>query len=175
MVPNDLLVTVRTGLPKFGWFNRSNTSVRNCRLSFSPNFVFLVTEKSVFRKSGPVMESRPRLPGWQLPKTTGYVPEAVGTLLKVQGTAKAAFGVDAQAGKAGFGDAGSGPLKFSHTAALLKYCVGLPVPVTVWSEFGLTVKEMPGPGPTARVGVSGLPQRVARLDRDARQVTGDDR
>src|SRR4029077_1285173 len=71
ITPKDLLVAVRTGLPKLGWLKISNISVRNCRLSRSVIFVSLVTEKSVLINPGPVMVSRPRLPGWQEPGTIG--------------------------------------------------------------------------------------------------------
>ena len=77
-------------------------------------------------------------------------------LLKVQGMAKAALGVVAQFGMAGAPPEGA-PLNGSQTTALLKYWAGLPVPLTCWSKSGRTVKEMPGPGPMASVGLSGLP------------------
>src|SRR5882724_10611923 len=41
----------------------SNISPRNCRLNRSVSFVFLMTEKSVLTKFGPVTALRLRLPG----------------------------------------------------------------------------------------------------------------
>src|SRR2546430_15640833 len=117
MRPNDALVTVKTGLPRLGWFKTSNISERNWTLSLSVTLVFLVTEKSVLMKFGPVMESRPRSPGWQTPATQGE----------------------------------------TNKALLANHCVGLPV---VWIGpvmSGRTVKEMPGPGPMDKLGLSGLP------------------
>ena len=58
-------------MPKFGWLKTSNISVLNCRFNFSVTFVFFVTEKSVFRKVGPIIASLPRVPGWQVPARTG--------------------------------------------------------------------------------------------------------
>src|SRR2546423_9225459 len=49
----------------------SNTSPRNCRLNRSVSFVFLMTEKSVLTKLGPLTVFRPRLPGWQVVPTQG--------------------------------------------------------------------------------------------------------
>src|SRR5437016_9586272 len=69
------------------------------------------------RKPGPVIASRPRLPGWHTPATQGE----------------------------------------TNRAWLANHCAGLPV---VWLGpvmSGRTVKEMPGPGPMASVGVIGLP------------------
>ena len=111
-----------------GWLNTSNMSVRNSRLKRSVIFVSLVIEKSVFTKSGPRRALRPRVPGWQVPGTMGYVepPGVVGVLLKVQGTARVAFGVDPQAGMAGAPPDGV-PLKGSHRTALLNQFDGLPV------------------------------------------------
>jgi hypothetical protein len=117
ILPNAALVAVLVGLPKLGWLKRSNTSVRNCRLSLSVIFVFFTNEKSVFTKSGPGSESRPALPGWHVPGTIGYLPGAVGVGAKVQGTANAAFGVVAQSG---IGGVPSGvPANGSHKTALL--------------------------------------------------------
>src|ERR1700716_1479316 len=71
MRPNDPLATLRTGLPKFGWLNTSNISLRNWRLNFSVSLVFFVTEKSVLRNPGPLIASRPRVPGWQVGSVAG--------------------------------------------------------------------------------------------------------
>jgi len=43
------------------------------------SLVFLMTEKSVLTKLGPVMESRPRLPGWQVVPTQGDANSAANT------------------------------------------------------------------------------------------------
>ena len=61
-------MVVRTGFPKLGWLNTSNISLRNCRVNRS---VILVTEKSVFRKLRPVMESRHKLLGCQVGSVAG--------------------------------------------------------------------------------------------------------
>ena len=63
MIPKDVLVAVSTGSPKFGWLKMSNISGRNCTLNRSVIFVFLLTEKSVFRKFGPTIVFLPRDPG----------------------------------------------------------------------------------------------------------------
>src|SRR4029077_7379404 len=116
ITPKDLLVAVRTVLPKLGGVKISKFSVRNWRLSRSVIFVSLVTEKSVLINPGPVMVSRPRLPGWQEPGTIGSVlpPGLVGVLLYKRGTANDAFTVGPQAGIAGVPPAGT-PLNDSHT------------------------------------------------------------
>ncbi len=78
MIPKEPLVTVKTGLPKLGWFRTSNISVRNCKLNRSLILVSLVTEKSVLTKFGPVIELRPKSPGWQVGSVAGGTAGAQG-------------------------------------------------------------------------------------------------
>src|SRR5215510_6278746 len=60
--PKDGVPTTFPGWPKFAWLKRSKNSARNCTRILSPSAVFLITEKSVFLKPGPMITLRPRLP-----------------------------------------------------------------------------------------------------------------
>src|SRR5260370_39500585 len=60
--PNWAFVTSVSGGASAGWLKMLNISARNCTLYFSPNFVFLMSEKSVLmrrceRKLGWLRES----------------------------------------------------------------------------------------------------------------------
>src|SRR5262245_52512445 len=60
--PKFRLPTTAPGWPKLAWLNRSKNSARNSVRNFSVMAVFLSTEKSTFRKPGPITTLRPRLP-----------------------------------------------------------------------------------------------------------------
>src|SRR6266404_938005 len=51
----------RPGCPKLAWLKTSKNSARNCTRVVSDSFVFLMTEKSVLLKPGPIITLRPRL------------------------------------------------------------------------------------------------------------------
>src|SRR5262245_27590955 len=69
MTPNDVLptVAVRPGRPRFAWSNTLNTSSRSCARAAPASRTFLITEKSVLPKPGPMSALRGRLPKWATP------------------------------------------------------------------------------------------------------------
>ena len=53
---------IRAGVLKLARFSRLKISARNCRLSCSRNFVFLIAEKSQFARPGPTRLLRAAFP-----------------------------------------------------------------------------------------------------------------
>lgn len=62
ILPKVGLPTMLPGGPKLAWLNRSKTSTRSCKRSDPRGFMFFATDRSVFRKPGPMTALRVRLP-----------------------------------------------------------------------------------------------------------------
>src|SRR5258708_31793144 len=72
MLPNDDVLMVEDGLPKFVWLNKPNVSKRNWNLRRSLIGKFLNTEKFTAWELGPWSRLRPALPYAKLVGLMGY-------------------------------------------------------------------------------------------------------